>query len=266
MGGQKVGFHFNQLIVFSIFCASSAFAGVQGADQVYETSNSVRLLSKVEKVSFRDGIYQVSGPSVNLIPEQTETLGQIQKNSSGMTTLLSRGEHVAISMKNGLVEVTVAVEDIGGEPNTFYFTPSEIQKASLTRVGGGTSLALYAQFAKLEPVQVAGACKRLVERRLGFHVAGLCSTMVSDSALARVGFVRTSCDSAILSLWAGGHPVRGSGGQDCGHMAYRSGSSWSSGDFHGDPGNGYHSQRCYARVGNGHQYAGSGSDAGFGWN
>lgn len=198
------------------------------------------------------GIYRLRKGG-SLIPNRMETLGQPADNSGRSVLHLKRGERIFTKPdpESGLIALTVVVDSnqIGLQPNTFFVTQSDLRALELEMLAEGDDEAdLYAD-SEMDAYEVAGKCVANTRRRLRIpDLPGICATDVSDGALRRVGFVRTHCGRAQLALWAGGHPVRGHRGK-CGHMAYKSGSRWSSGDTVGDPGSKYHSQRCYARAG-----------------
>jgi hypothetical protein len=190
------------------------------------------------------GIYKTA-QDTTVIPRAMAKGYDIQENANMQAYELPKSMPVALRIEGDTVYLIpmVAPQERGKMPDTYIFSTQDLAQTGLKFQTEGDENTLYEEFSYYAEALVAGRCKALVQAHFGVRWPGMCASQITGAALAATGFFPSSCAAAHLKLWGGGK------GHSCGHVAWRSGSSWSSGDFYGDPGSGFYSKGCYARRG-----------------
>ncbi|MGZ3721923.1 MAG: hypothetical protein ACXVA9_03270 [Bdellovibrionales bacterium] len=231
---------FAYLLVFTV--GPIAFAS-GGADHGGMPTNAMYIGAMTQATGpLLEGIYKVD-EDTPIIPRALVTGGKYSENETFETFMMYKHQPFALRFEknNALLTPIVPADARGSVPETYIFKRKDLAETGLVYVMDGDETKLYQTFTEYADTEVAaGHCKALVERHFGFHAGSLCASSLTSGVLMRVGFHETSCGNAQMQVWS-------SKRRGCGHVAWRAGNSWSSGDFRGDPGQRFRSTGCYSR-------------------
>jgi hypothetical protein len=192
------------------------------------------------------GIYMVE-EDMPIVPRAVIVDGKSVENVQFDAYMIYGHQSFAVSfdqLGDVILSVIIPAPDasVGPSMDSFVFGPHDLDNANFAFIENGDKVTLAREYALSGDTEFdVGHCKALVEAHFGFHAGSLCAKSLTTPVLAKVGFYPVSCanPNAQMQVWG----ERGG----CGHVAWRSGNTWSSGDYVGDPGRRFFSQGCYSR-------------------